>query len=42
MNPNRPMPRHSIIKMAKVTDKEKILKAVEENHIQENSHEAIS
>ena len=31
MNPNRPTPRHSIIKMAKVEDKEKILKAVEEN-----------
>ena len=29
MNPNRPTPRHIIIKMAKVKDKERILKAVE-------------
>ena len=27
MNPNRPTPRHIIIKMAKVIDKERILKA---------------
>uniref|UniRef100_A0A8W4FGV0 L1 transposable element RRM domain-containing protein n=1 Tax=Sus scrofa TaxID=9823 RepID=A0A8W4FGV0_PIG len=27
LNPNRPTPRHIIIKMAKVTDKERILKA---------------
>ena len=27
MNPNRPTPRHILIKMAKVKDKERILKA---------------
>ena len=30
MNPNRPTPRHIIIKMAKVSDKERILKAARE------------
>ena len=30
MNPNKPTPRHIIIKMAKVEDKEKILKAARE------------
>ena len=30
MNPNRPTPRHIIIKMAKVKDKERILKAATE------------
>uniref|UniRef100_A0A8D0ZRF3 L1 transposable element RRM domain-containing protein n=1 Tax=Sus scrofa TaxID=9823 RepID=A0A8D0ZRF3_PIG len=30
LNPNRPMPRHIIIKMAKVNDKERILKAARE------------
>ena len=30
MNPNRPTPRHIIIKMVEVTDKEKILKATRE------------
>ena len=30
MNPNRPTPRHIIIKMAKVKDKERILKAARE------------
>ena len=30
LNPNRPTPRHSIIKMAKVNDKERILKAARE------------
>ena len=29
-NPNRPTPRHVIIKMAKVKDKERILKAARE------------
>ena len=28
MNPNRPTPRHSVIKMAKFTDKEKSLKII--------------
>ena len=31
LNPNRPTPRHIIIKMAKVKDKERILKAAREN-----------
>ena len=30
LNPNRPTPRHIIIKMAKVNNKERILKAVRE------------
>uniref|UniRef100_A0A8D1N3G5 L1 transposable element RRM domain-containing protein n=1 Tax=Sus scrofa TaxID=9823 RepID=A0A8D1N3G5_PIG len=30
LNPNRPKPRHIIIKMAKVNDKERILKAARE------------
>ena len=30
INPNRPAPRHIIIKMAKVKDKETILKAARE------------
>ena len=30
MNPNRPTPKHIIIKMAKVRDKERILKAARE------------
>ena len=30
LNPNRPTPRHIIIKMAKVNDKERILKAARE------------
>ena len=30
INPNRPTPRHIIIKMANVKDKERILKAVRE------------
>ena len=30
LNPNRPMPRHLIIKMEKISDKERILKAARE------------
>ena len=30
LNPNRPTPRHILIKMAKANDKEKILKAARE------------
>ena len=30
MNPKRPTPRHTVIKMPKVKDKERILKAVRE------------
>ena len=33
MNPNRPTPRHIIIKMAKFKDKERILKAARENQL---------
>ena len=42
MNPNRPTPRHIIIKIAKV--KERILKTAREkqSHIQGNSYKAIS
>ena len=42
MNPNRPTPRHMIIKMAKV--KERILKAAREkqSQVQGNLHKAIS
>ena len=32
MNPNRPTPRHIIIKVAKVKDKERILKAARGKH----------
>ena len=44
MNPNRPTPRHIIIKMAKVTDKERFLKAAREkqSQLQGNPHKAIS
>ena len=30
LNPNRPTPRHIIIKMAKIDDREKVLKAARE------------
>ena len=41
VNPNRPTPRHIIMKMAKV--KERILKAArEKQRRQENPHKAIS
>ena len=30
LNPNRPTPRHNLIKMARVKDKERILKAARE------------
>ena len=33
LNPNRPTPRHIIIKMAKVNDKERILKAREKQSV---------
>ena len=33
MNPNRPTPRHIIIKMSKIKDKERILKAATENQL---------
>ena len=33
MNPKRPTPRHIIIKMPKVKDKERILKSARENKL---------
>ena len=45
LNPNRPTPRHIIIKMAKVSDKERILKAAKgraECYLQGNLHKIIS
>ena len=33
MNPKMPTPRHIIIKMAKVTDKERILRAAKEKQL---------
>ena len=33
MNPKRPTPRHTVIKMPKVKDKERILKATREKQI---------
>ena len=45
LNPNRPTPRHIIIKMAKVKDKEKTLKAAREKKsidYKGTPHKAIS
>ena len=44
MNPNRPTARLTIIKVAKVKDKKRILKAAREkqSHILGNPHKAIS
>ena len=45
MNPNRPTPRHMIINMAKVKDKERILKAAREktnSYLQGSPHKAIN
>ena len=45
LNPKRPTPRHIIIKMAKVTDKERILKAIREKqsvNYKGTPHKAIS
>ena len=36
LNPNRPTPRHIIIKMAKVSDKERILKAAKKSRMLPN------
>ena len=33
MDPKRPAPRHIIIKMPKIKDKERILKAAREKHL---------
>ena len=44
MNPNRPTPRHIIVKMSKVKNKERLLKAAREkrSHVQGNPHKAIN
>ena len=44
LNPNRPTPRHMVMKMAKVKDKERILKAAREKQSinDKQSHKAIS
>ena len=43
VNPNRPTLRHIIMKMAKIKDKERIIKVAREkqNYIQWNLHKAI-
>ena len=43
-DPRRATPRHIIIKMAKIKDKDKVLKAARDTkkgHLQRKSHEAI-
>ena len=42
MNPNKPTPRHMIIKMARLKDKERILKAARENKASVTSYQLIS
>ena len=43
MDAKRPSPRHIIIKMPKVKDKERILKAArEESYLQRSSHKTVS
>ena len=45
MNPKRTTPRHTVIKMAKIKDKERLLKSSKgkaTSYIQGNSHKAIS
>ena len=43
MNPRRSTPRHTTMKMAKIKDKERIIKAAKENgYIQEKLHKVIS
>ena len=42
-DPKRNTPRHLIIKLPKIKDKERILKAAkEESYLQRSSHETIS
>ena len=44
-NPRRNTPRHIVIKLTKIKDRDKILKATKEkmtHNIQRNSHQAIS
>ena len=44
MNPNRTTPRHIIIKMPKVKDEERILKAAiaKQSYLQRSSHKTVS
>ena len=45
LDPKRNTPRHIIIKLSKIKDKERILKAAKrkgESYLQRNVHEAIS
>ena len=45
MNPKRPTPRHIIIKMPKLKDKDRILKAAREKsscYIQGSSHKTVN
>ena len=45
INPKRTTPRHTVIKMAKIKDKERLLKSSKgkaTSYIQGNSHKAIS
>ena len=42
MDMKRPTPRHIIIQMPKVKDKERILKVAREKHLQRNSHKTVS
>ena len=45
INPRRNTPRHIVIKIMKIKDKDKMLKAAREkktNNIEGNSHQAIS
>ena len=43
MDAKRPTPRHRIIKMPKVKDKERILKAArEDSYLQRSSHKTVS
>ena len=41
MDAKRPMTRHIVIKMQKVVDEDRILKAARENHLQGNSHKTV-
>ena len=43
LDPRRNTPRHTIIKLFKIKDKERILKAARgESYLQESAHKAIS
>ena len=42
LDPRRSTPRHIIIKLPKIKDKERILKATRDSYLQRSSHKAIS